>query len=131
MNSDPIAAAVRAVMATQTEWTGTASKLLGVLSEQAGERVAKSKTWPDTARALSGRLRRAATFLRKIGIEVTFSKEGRAQTPHDQHHHQPKSPRARNRRDSTVRTARIVRGVHAEIQSGQRLRGSAPVGGSS
>jgi hypothetical protein len=46
----------------------------------AGERVAKSKTWPDSPRALAGRLRRAATFLRKIGIEISFGREGRART---------------------------------------------------
>lgn len=75
-----IAAAVRAVMVARTEWTGTASELLGALAELAGERVAKSKTWPDSPRALAGRLRRAATFLRKIGIEITFGREGRART---------------------------------------------------
>ena len=46
----------------------------------AGERVAKSKTWPDSPRALAGRLRRAATFLRKIGIDIGFEREGRART---------------------------------------------------
>jgi hypothetical protein len=80
IDADPIAAAVRAVMATRTVWTGTASDLLGALGEVAGERVAKSKTWPDSPRALAGRLRRAATFLRKIGIEVGFGREGRART---------------------------------------------------
>ena len=80
IDADPIAAAVRAVMATRTEWTGTASELLGALAEMAGERVAKSKTWPDSPRALAGRLRRAATFLRKIGIEIGFEREGRART---------------------------------------------------
>jgi hypothetical protein len=35
--------------------------------------VKKSKTWPDSPRALSGRLRRAATFLRKVGIEITLA----------------------------------------------------------
>jgi hypothetical protein len=80
IDADPIAAAVRAVMATRTEWTGTASELLGALAEEAGERVAKSKTWPDSPRALSGRLRRAATFLRKIGIEIGFVREGLART---------------------------------------------------
>ena len=78
IDADPIAAAVRAVMATRTEWTGTCSDLLGALAEVAGERVAKSKTWPDGPRALSGRLRRAATFLRKIGIEISFGRQGRA-----------------------------------------------------
>jgi hypothetical protein len=78
IEADPIAAAVRAVMAARTEWKGTASELLGALAEVAGERVARSKSWPDSPRALAGRLRRAATFLRKIGIEITYSREGRA-----------------------------------------------------
>lgn len=80
IEADPIAAAVRAAMTTRTEWTGTASELLGALAEMAGERVAKAKTWPDSPRALAGRLRRAATFLRKIGIDVGFEREGRART---------------------------------------------------
>jgi hypothetical protein len=80
IDADPIAAAVRALMTTRTEWTGTASDLLGALAEMAGERVAKAKTWPDSPRALAGRLRRAATFLRKIGIDIGFEREGRART---------------------------------------------------
>ena len=80
IDADPIATAVRAVMATRTVWTGTASDLLGALAEVVDERVAKSKTWPDSPRALAGRLRRAATFLRKIGIEIGFGREGRART---------------------------------------------------
>jgi hypothetical protein len=80
IEADPIAAAVRALMAARTEWTGTASDLLGALAEQAGERVAKAKTWPDCPRALAGRLRRAATFLRKIGVEISFERAGRART---------------------------------------------------
>jgi hypothetical protein len=80
IDADPIAAAVRAVIATRTVWRGTASDLLGALAEAAGERVAKSKTWPDSPRALAGRLRRAASFLRKIGIEIGFRREGRART---------------------------------------------------
>jgi hypothetical protein len=80
IDADPIATAVRVVMATRTVWTGTASDLLGALAEVVGERVAKSKTWPDGPRALAGRLRRAATFLRKIGIEISFGREGRART---------------------------------------------------
>lgn len=80
IDADPIAAAVRALMATRTEWTGTASDLLGALAEVAGERVAKSKTWPDSPRALAGRFRRTATFLRRIRIDISFEREGRART---------------------------------------------------
>jgi hypothetical protein len=80
IDADPIATAVRALMATRTVWTGTASDLLGALAEVVDERVAKSRTWPDGPRALAGRLRRAATFLRKIGIEIGFGREGRERT---------------------------------------------------
>ena len=124
IDADPIAAAVRAVMATRTVWTGTASDLLGALAEVAGERVAKSKTWPDSPRALAGRLRRAATFLRKVGIEIGFDREGRARTRTIHITDNPAFCRARKAGGATVRTVRIVR-AHAEIQSGQRLRGAA------
>ena len=80
IEADPVATAVRALMSARTEWKGTASSLLVALGEVVDERIAKSKTWPDNPRALSGRLRRAATFLRKVGIEVAFKKEGKART---------------------------------------------------
>ncbi len=80
LDADPVAAAVRALMATGTEWTGTAADLLGALGKLAGERVVKSKSWPDGPRGLSGRLRRATTFLREIGIDIAFEREGRART---------------------------------------------------
>jgi hypothetical protein len=80
IDADPIATAVRAIMAARTQWTGTASDLLGVLGEAAGEAQRKARTWPDSPRTLAGRLRRAATFLRRIGIEISFRREGRART---------------------------------------------------
>src|SRR5207247_10901889 len=33
--------------------------------------------WPKNPRALAGRLRRAQTFLRALGIDIAFSREGR------------------------------------------------------
>jgi hypothetical protein len=81
IEADPVAAAVCAMMRTvRTVWTGNASDLLGALAVEVGERITKSKAWPDSPRALSGRLRRVATFLRKIGIEIGFGREGRART---------------------------------------------------
>ena len=80
IDADPIAAAVRALMQERTVWTGTASDLLGALAPMAVEGFAKSKAWPDSPRALAGRLRRAATFLRKVGIDIGFEREGRART---------------------------------------------------
>jgi hypothetical protein len=80
IDGDPIGAAVRTLVVERAEWEGTASELLGVLGEIAGDRVARSKSWPSTPRALSGRLRRAATFLRKVGIELSFDRTGKART---------------------------------------------------
>lgn len=80
IEADPVAAAVRALMLERTEWTGTASDLLAALSEEASEPVTKTKAWPASSRALSGRLRRMATFLRKVGIEIDYIREGRART---------------------------------------------------
>jgi hypothetical protein len=76
IEADPVATAVRSLMAERTEWTGTATKLLGALDEMAPDRLAGPKAWPDNPRALSGKLRRAATCLRKIGIDTAFQREG-------------------------------------------------------
>jgi hypothetical protein len=80
IEADPIAVAIRTVMTRGTEWRGTAADLLGALAAGADERVTKAKSWPDSPRALAGRLRRAAPFLRKIGIKINFFREGRART---------------------------------------------------
>jgi hypothetical protein len=80
IEGDTVAAAVRAMMGTRTVWTGTAAGLLGALMGVVGETVTKSKAWPNTPRAVSGRLRRAATFLRKAGIEIAFMREGQRRT---------------------------------------------------
>ncbi|HEY8127646.1 MAG TPA: hypothetical protein VIF39_02885 [Hyphomicrobium sp.] len=77
IEADPIAAAVRIMMATRKEWIGTATELLGVLVEIVSEREVKAQSWPGSARALAGRVRRAATSLRKVGVDISFGREGR------------------------------------------------------
>ncbi|MGH7056416.1 MAG: hypothetical protein ACREFZ_00850 [Acetobacteraceae bacterium] len=51
-----------------------------MLREKAGEAIAKGRSWPASARALSNRLRRLATFLRALGIKVTFDRDMSART---------------------------------------------------
>ena len=80
IEADPVGSAVRSFMTSRHEWTGTAKELLCVLGDEAGDVVRQMKVWPTTPRALSGRLRRAATFLRATGLEVGFSREGRNRT---------------------------------------------------
>jgi hypothetical protein len=80
--ANPIATAVRAFMTmqTQTSWTGTATDLLDLLGRVAGEKATKAKTWPADATRLAGKLRRAATFLRKVGIEIDLKREDKGRT---------------------------------------------------
>ena len=79
IDTDPIAACVRDFMSGRSSWTGSAADLLRISVEgisQAGDNLG----WPKNPRALAGRLRRAQTFLRALGIEISFSREGRSGT---------------------------------------------------
>jgi hypothetical protein len=81
IEADPVAARVREIMAERSTWTGSASDLLRTGRESTGDGQANGRTdWPKTPRALAGRLRRAQTSLRTLGIEMTFGREGRAGT---------------------------------------------------
>jgi len=80
IEADPIATCVRAIMVDRTIWSGSASDLLHLCVESARDDVSRGLAWAKNPRALAGRLRRAQTFLRALGIEITFSREGRMGT---------------------------------------------------
>ena len=78
IDADPIAACVREFMSERPSWTGSAADLLRVSAECSSDRIPRAGTgWPKNPRALAGHLRRAQTFLRALGIEIAFSREGR------------------------------------------------------
>ena len=72
VDAEPVAACVCEMMADRAKWTGSASDLLQADTNRPG--------WPKSPRALAGRLRRAQTFLRTLGIEIAFGREGRLGT---------------------------------------------------
>ena len=72
VDNDPAAAVVREIMAHRAQWRGSASDLLQIGVNRSG--------WPKSPRALAGRLRRAQTPLRALGIEIVFGREGRLGT---------------------------------------------------
>src|SRR5262245_14707253 len=81
IDADPVAICVRRLMTQRASWSGTASDLPRAATDLIGEDVSKSGAeWPKNAGNLAGRLRRAQTFLRTLGIEISFSREGRAGT---------------------------------------------------
>ena len=82
LEASPVAVAVRELMANlakalqdeveRDRQRPSRSKLTDLVTE----RIAKSDDWPRNGRALSGRLRRAASFLRRVGIDVVFNGKG-------------------------------------------------------
>ena len=79
IEADPVAVCVRDMMARRRQWTGTASDFLRAADILQREEVSiRRPDWPRTPRALAGRLRRAQTSLRAIGIHIDFRREGRA-----------------------------------------------------
>src|SRR5262249_41567881 len=73
LEADSVATALRSLMASRTEWTGTATELLSALSNLTGEAERRSKTWPTAPNKLSGRLRRGATLPPHVWGTNTYS----------------------------------------------------------
>ncbi|PLS83288.1 MAG: hypothetical protein CYG60_22185, partial [Actinobacteria bacterium] len=69
LDADPVAAAVRDLMATREEWTGTATDLYAAIAELVDEDVRRSRAWPSAPNSLSNRMKRIAPSLREAGIE--------------------------------------------------------------
>jgi hypothetical protein len=80
IEADPIASCVRTIMANRAMWTGSASDLLRLCVETARDEFSRGASGTKSPRALAGRLRRTQTFLRVLGIEITFWREGRMGT---------------------------------------------------
>lgn len=80
IEADSVAVAICAMVPAKTDWTGTATDLLAELGKKVGEMGTKARSWPKSPNGLSKQLRRLATFLRKIGIEISFDREKRAGT---------------------------------------------------
>jgi hypothetical protein len=67
-------------MAQRKAWIGTAAELLSFgVGYPTGDRLSW-RSWPKNPRARAGRLRRAQTALRSLGIEIVFTREGKAGT---------------------------------------------------
>jgi hypothetical protein len=81
VEADPVAARIRDLMAVRASWSGNASELLRVMAYPSRDEATWNGVgWPKSPRALAGRLRRAQTPLRALGIEMTFVREGQAGT---------------------------------------------------
>jgi hypothetical protein len=69
LDNDPVAVAVRDLMADRDEWSGTATELYVAIAELVDEDVRRSRAWPSAPNSLSNRMKRIAPSLREAGIE--------------------------------------------------------------
>ncbi|MFD0673485.1 hypothetical protein [Cohnella sp. GCM10027633] len=79
LEADPVAAAVRLMMAERKDWVGTPRDLLAALNHYADDSTRKSRSWPSD-RKISGRLKRVSSALRSKGInyyDLGHSERGR------------------------------------------------------
>jgi len=65
VESDPVALAVLGLATQAGEWCGTATELLERLTPDN-----KPRSWPDSARKMASRIRRAVPALARLGVEV-------------------------------------------------------------
>jgi hypothetical protein len=102
LEADPVAGAVRQLMADRDEWTGSATELWKALSQLVDEDVRRTKAWPGAPNALASRLTRLAPALRAIGIEYCEGRTGKSggrwkkltknKPAKDRHHRQSRQP---------------------------------------
>jgi hypothetical protein len=111
IEADPVANCVRTIMANRTTWTGSASDLLSLCAESARNDIAAGVPWAKNPRALAGRLRRAQTFLRALGIEIAFSREGRTGT---------RMIRVSTRAENCVSSVSLVSAAHGNGHRGDQ-----------
>jgi hypothetical protein len=72
IEADPIATCLLTMMANRTTWTTFCSSAQRALAMTSRREAHGHKT----RGSLAGRLRRAQTLLRTLGIEISFSREG-------------------------------------------------------
>lgn len=77
LEADPLATAIRSFMACRSRWEGEPQQLYEELSKTAGEKITRTNYWPGAPNWLTRRLKRPITFLRSVGIHISFPTRGR------------------------------------------------------
>ncbi|MBI2393691.1 MAG: bifunctional DNA primase/polymerase [Deltaproteobacteria bacterium] len=80
LEGDLVGRAVQKMMEGRTEWTGTATELLDILTIWMPEGSRYEKEHPRSPASLSNKLRRAAGMLHRVGLEVSEHREGKQGT---------------------------------------------------
>jgi hypothetical protein len=80
IDGDPVAEALLTLAAARRSWSGRASELLAALKEHVDETaVCHRRGWPENPQAFSGRLRRLAPALRRVGLRIEMPSDAARQ----------------------------------------------------
>jgi hypothetical protein len=79
LEADPIARAIRELVATQGDWSGSPSDLMKVLRERVGDE-ANGGSWPKQANSLSRHVRTLQATLADVGISVENRRKNKVRT---------------------------------------------------
>jgi hypothetical protein len=74
LEASPVAAELLKLITTTGGWEGEPSHLLRDLEIEASDGTKRLRSWPKSARSLSGHLKRLAPNLRRAGVEVSFDR---------------------------------------------------------
>jgi hypothetical protein len=80
LEGSPVASAIRAMIADRDSFSDTPTVLLGELARYASEQHLRLRSWPKSARALSNQLKRLATTLRAVGVDIEHDRIGKSRT---------------------------------------------------
>lgn len=72
LDDSPLTEPIRAL--ARESWQGSASELLIVLNTRSDDLIVRGRAWPRSTRGLSSALKRLAPDLRRVGIEVEWSR---------------------------------------------------------
>jgi len=76
LESDLLGTAVIEMMKSRKEWEGSPTELYGLLESLVDDTVRTGKRWPGSPNWMSQRLKRSASFLRSVGIDIQFPEQG-------------------------------------------------------
>ena len=82
IDADPVATAIVELLDSEGTWTGTSTELLAALDARRDDGSRPPKDWPDSARKVGGRLKRAAPSLRSAGWDVEYGDGRKRYTIH-------------------------------------------------
>jgi len=75
LESDPVAVGIMWLAKNHAGWRGTMTELLHALNHIVAHSYQTDAYWPKSARALSNRVSRAASFLHSVGVSVERSRD--------------------------------------------------------